>query len=145
MTTCTLSQQPNHVQRRGLLAGAGLLALAGGATIAPGPDAYLVSLCARYIEADMRHEVLCGQQDAMDQSISSANNAKWSRLDDLVLDEGAVMLELEPQIAALPATSPAGIRAKAHAVSRMSRLYKDDNGAELLRSLLSDLLPAGRA
>ena len=99
----------------------------------------------RYVAADLHHADLCRRQDAMAQPLTAALNAEWHRLDDLVLDQGVIMLDLEPKIAAIPAVSQAGVQAKAAAVARMSRFYKDDNGAALLRSLLADLLPAGRA
>ncbi len=108
-------------------------------------EAELIAFCDRYVRADLQHAELCRQQDLMVQPLSPGLNAEWHRLDDLVLEQAVLMLDLEEKIGALPALSQAGIQAKAAAVARMSRFYKDDNGAALLRSLLADLLPAGRA
>ena len=81
----------------------------------------------------------------MVQPLSPAMKAEWNRLDDLVLDEGVLMHDLEPQIAAIPATSPAGTQAKAMVFFQISRFYKQDEGLAIMRSLLADLLPAREA
>lgn len=141
--------------RRTLFAGATAVIVGGGITagaaasvadlVGSVPDGQLVALCAGYVKADIRHAEICEMQDSMLQPLTPALDAEWSRLDDLGLEQGLIMLDLEPKITAIPAVSQAGVQAKAAAVARMSRLYKDDNGAALLRSLLADLLPAGRA
>lgn len=141
--------------RRTLFAGAGAVILGSGVTagfaasvadlVPADTDAELIALCQRYIAADLRHVDLCHQQDAIVQSLSPTMNAEWNRLDDLVLDAGVLMYDLEPQIAAIPASSPAGTQAKAMVLARISRFYKQDQGLAIMRSLLADLLPAGRA
>lgn len=151
----TLDTTSASSTRRRLFGGAAAVVIGGGITagaaasvadlVPTDPDAHLIALCALYVEADVRHQELCNQQDAFVQPLTPASNAEWGRLDDLALAQGGVMLDLEPLITTISATSPAGLQAKARVVARMSRFYKDDNGAGLLRSLLSDLLPAGRA
>lgn len=83
---------------------------------------------------------MCDRQD----EIATSDDAEWERLDDIVLEEGVIMLDLEPRIVSLAATSPAGIRAKAAAAARLTSYLKDDNGGLLLRSLWADLLPASQ-
>ncbi len=139
--------------RRTLFAGAAAVVLGTGVTSGVAAsvadyaeaDAQLIASCEGYVTADIRHAELCQQQDAMVQPFTPVLNAEWHRLDDLVCEQGVIMQDLEEKIAALPALSQSGIQAKAAAVARMSRFYKDENGAALLRSLLADLLPAGRA
>ena len=141
-------------RRRSLCAAASAVVIGSGITagaaasvadLVESDDAHLVSLCTRYVEADLRHAELCSQQDAMVQPLTPALECEWRRLDGLVLDAGIIMLDLEPRIAAIPAVSTAGIQAKAWAVARMSRYYKESNGASLLRSLLTDLMPPGQS
>jgi len=139
--------------RRTLFAGAGAVILGSGvsagvaASVADHAEAdtKLIALCTRYVEADLHHAEMCQRQDAMPQPLTPALNAEWHQLDDLGLEQGVIMLDLEPRITAIPALSQAGVQAKAAAVARMSRFYKDENGGAMLRSLLADLLPVGRA
>ena len=141
---------PPASRRRTLFAAAGAVIMGGGMTagaaasvadlVPQSADLLLIELCTRYVQADLRYQAMCARQD----EIATSHDAEWQRLDDLVLDEGVIMLDLEPQITAIAATSPAGIRAKATAAAHLTRFLKDSDGGAMLRSLWADLLPASQ-